>query len=414
MLNILINAYAVAPNWGSEQGVGWNWIVNIARYCKCYVITEGEWRMEIESTLEELPQKENIIFYYNPVSDEVRKMCWNQGDYRFYYHYEQWQKKTLEIARQICKEHRIDVIHQLNMVGFREPGFLWKIKDVPYVWGPLSGCSTTNLNFFSDAGIKTRLKYQFKNIVNNLQLRFSGKVRNAFKNAKVLITPRIDVHHKIKRIYHKETLIMPETGIMGSCVPIESIQRSCNDGLNILWVGRFIYTKKLDIALKTIAELKHLPKLKLHIVGFGLNNEEKHYKDLAKKLGIENLCVWHGKKDNKDVMEMMKKMDLFFFTSISEVTSTVILEAIQNRLPILCHNACGFGNVVTDDIGRKVDLVTPELSIKHFAEHIGYFYNNKHILASMHTNFDEIANGLTYESKGEVMYNIYKEITRKR
>ena len=197
-------------------------------------------------------------------------------------------------------------------------------------------------------------------------------------------------------------------------MPIESIQRSCNDGLNILWVGRFIYTKKLDIALKTIAELMHLPKLKLHIVGFGLNNEEKHYKDLAKKLGIENLCVWHGKKDNKDVMEMMKKMDLFFFTSISEVTSTVILEAIQNRLPILCHNACGFGNVVTDDIGRKVDLVTPELSIKHFAEHIGYFYNNKHILASMHTNFDEIANGLTYESKGEVMYNIYKEITRKR
>ena len=30
MLNILINAYAVAPNWGSEQGVGWNWIINIA------------------------------------------------------------------------------------------------------------------------------------------------------------------------------------------------------------------------------------------------------------------------------------------------------------------------------------------------------------------------------------------------
>lgn len=414
MLNILINAYAVAPNWGSEQGVGWNWIINIARYCKCHVITEGEWRMEIEAALEKLPQKYNIIFYYNPVSDEVRRMCWNQGDYRFYYHYEQWQKKTLKIAEQICREHKIDVIHQLNMVGFREPGFLWKIKDVPYVWGPLSGCSTTNMKFFSDAGIKTQLKYRFKNIVNNLQLRFSSKVRNAFKNARVLITPRIDVHHEIKEIYKKDTLIIPETGIMGSCVPIESVQRSGNNELNVLWVGRFIYTKKLDIALRTIAGLKHLPKLKLHIVGFGLNNEEKHYKDLAKELGVENLCVWHGKKDNKDVMEMMKKMDLFFFTSIAEVTSTVILEAIQNRLPILCHNACGFGNVVTDKIGRKVKLVSPEFSIKHFAEHIELFYNNKHVLASMHTNFDEIANGLTYESKGEVMYNIYKEITGKR
>ena len=57
---------------------------------------------------------------------------------------------------------------------------------------------------------------------------------------------------------------------------------------------------------------------------------------------------------------------------------------------------------------------TPEFSIKHFAEQIEYFYNNKQTLASMHNNFDEIANGLTYESKGEIMYNIYKEITEKR
>lgn len=90
MLNILINAYAVAPNWGSEQGMGWNWIINIAKYCKCYVITEGEWRKEIEEALLELPQKDNIKFYYNPVSEKVRKMCWNQGDWRFYYYYHKW------------------------------------------------------------------------------------------------------------------------------------------------------------------------------------------------------------------------------------------------------------------------------------------------------------------------------------
>ena len=25
--------------------------------------------------------------YYNPVSKEIRKMCWNQGDWRFYKYY---------------------------------------------------------------------------------------------------------------------------------------------------------------------------------------------------------------------------------------------------------------------------------------------------------------------------------------
>ena len=42
MLKILINAYACSPNWGSEPGMAWNWITNIAKHCKCFVITESE------------------------------------------------------------------------------------------------------------------------------------------------------------------------------------------------------------------------------------------------------------------------------------------------------------------------------------------------------------------------------------
>ena len=51
MINVLVNAYAVNPYWGSEQGMGWNWVVNIARYCNVYVITEGEFRDNIEEAL---------------------------------------------------------------------------------------------------------------------------------------------------------------------------------------------------------------------------------------------------------------------------------------------------------------------------------------------------------------------------
>lgn len=42
MLNVLVNAYAVSPAWGSEPGMGWNWVVNLAQYCNVFVITEGE------------------------------------------------------------------------------------------------------------------------------------------------------------------------------------------------------------------------------------------------------------------------------------------------------------------------------------------------------------------------------------
>ena len=246
-----------------------------------------------------------------------------------------------------------------------------------------------------------------------MQLRFSNKIRNAFKNAEILITPRIDVHNKIYRIYKKDTLIIPETGIIGNCIPVSNIQHSNKEGLNILWVGRLIYTKKLDIAIKTIAKLKHLPELKLHIVGFGLNQEERHYKDLTKRLGIEDRCIWYGRKDNKDVMELMKKMDLFFFTSIAEVTSTVVPEAIQNRLPIVCHNTCGFGNIVNDSIGRKIELRTPQDSINDFAKVLEELYNDKSILEKMKPNFDKVAEDLTYEAKAKKMFEIYNSLLKR-
>ena len=84
MINVLINAYACSPSWGSEPGMAWNWISNLASYCNLYIITEGEWKDEIEEAVRKHPHKEHLHFYYNPVSEKIRKMCWNQGDWRFY------------------------------------------------------------------------------------------------------------------------------------------------------------------------------------------------------------------------------------------------------------------------------------------------------------------------------------------
>lgn len=83
MMQILINAYAVNPDWGSEPGMGWNWVIHVAMHCKVQVITEGEWRENIERELARLPQAGNIVFHYLPVPEKIRRMCWDQGDWRF-------------------------------------------------------------------------------------------------------------------------------------------------------------------------------------------------------------------------------------------------------------------------------------------------------------------------------------------
>ena len=415
MLNILINAYAVAPNWGSEQGVGWNWIINIAKYCKCYVITEGEWRKEIEDAMKDHPLKDNIIFYYNPVPQKVRDMCWNQGDWRFYYYYHQWQKSTLKIAEEICKEHKIDVIHQLNMVGFREPGLLWKIKDIPYVWGPVGGMENIPVSYLKNVDWKQNLFCRIKNIINTLQYKYQSNVRQAIKHSQVLISAVKGVEKVFKEVYNRDSILINETGcnIKTNKDNHSTKAHTHKERLDLIWVGKFDFRKQLEIALYTIAKLKHL-NIALHVCGTGSDQQVDFYKELCSKLNINDKCIWYGKTDNKKVMDLMQQMDIFFFTSIMDLTSTVTLEAIQNRLPIVCHDTCGFGNIVNDSIGRKIELRTPQDSINDFAKIIEELYNNRELLTAMQPNFDNIAEGLTYEAKAKKMYDIYKELAAKK
>lgn len=408
MLNILVNAYAVNPYWGSEQGLGWNWVINLANYCNVYIITEGEFRDNIENEIQYLPQKENIHFYYNPLPDRIRKMCWNQGDWRFYWYYQKWQKKTLELAQNIIAKNKIDIIHQLNMIGFREPGYLWKIKDIPFVWGPIGGMELVPVNYLTGVPIKQKVIVYLKNILNNYQTKHDRRVYKAINHASQLIAAVKGVKEKIELIYKKDVLLLNETG----CKVNGYISHNPkNDYLKILWVGKFDFRKQLRLAINIIAKLKDL-KIEFHIVGGGTEVEEKQYKKLAYELGIDLICHWHGVIKNEEVQKLMRESDLLLFTSIMEGTPHVVLEAISNCLPVLCFDACGQSASVNNKVGIKVKLTSTNQSINDFATQIRYLSKNREVLANMSTACVERQEELSWNSKAQQMVEIYHSILK--
>lgn len=411
MLNILINAYACSPNWGSEPGMAWNWCSNLAKYCKLYIITEGEWKEEIEDAVKKHPYGENMHFYYNPLPEKVRKMCWNQGDWRFYYYYRQWQKKTLKIAEQICKEQQIDVLHQLNMIGFREPGLLWKIKDKPFVWGPLGGMELMPTGFLKGEPLKLKLALFVKNFINRLQRRYQPNVNKALGRAGGLAAATKGVFDFVKQHHKKEITLLNETG----CYEREIAPKlNEKDTFDVVWVGKFDYRKQLGLAIETIAKLKDCNRLKLHIIGSGSEQEENRYKALAKDSSVENMVVWHGKIPNAEVQRIMRESDLFLFTSIMEGTPHVVLEAIQNGLPVVCFDACGQSGVVNESIGVKIELTNKKTAVDDFSTAIRTLYNNVGKLRQMSINCNLRQKEISWDGKAQTMVDIYKEAIRRK
>ncbi len=407
-LNILINAYAVSPNWGSEPGMGWNWIVNIAKHCNVFVITEGEWKDEILDAVGKLPQKDNIRFYFNPLPDKVRRMCWNQGDWRFYWHYARWQKKTLAIAREIIAEHHIDVMHQLNMIGFREPGYLWKIKDIPLVWGPVGGVANIPTAYLREAGWKMNLFCRLKNLISDLQFRFHPRVRAAVKRS-TMIAAMKEVQLATKKVYGKDIPVINETGTNLADNAFRATADADNDTLKVLWVGKFDYRKRLDLALKAVAAANNR-RIRLFVCGTGTNRQVEEYQDLADDLNISGQVNWLGNVPHDRIDNLMRSSDLFLFTSISDATSTVVLEAVSAGLPILSFNTCGFGSIVKDFAGTAIELTDPRQSVADFAIQLNYFCDNRDRLKEISALELKEAHKLSWDYKGELMKETYLQL----
>ena len=413
MLKVLINAYACSPGMGSEPGMAWNWVKNLAKFCELYIITEGEFWEKIEAAVPTLEQGGNMHFYYNPVSDEIRKMCWNQGDWRFYKYYRQWQWKTYLMAKGICEKERIDVLHQLNMIGFREPGYLWKLSKengVPFVWGPIGGLKQFPTAYLKEAGLKMQLFMRLKNFLNIWQLKHEKRVDEALKTAKLLISSIPDSYRALKKYKGLESIVIPETG----CFLSEDISTSRFDTeeFHIMWVGKFDFRKQLPLALQAVALAKN-PKLKLDVYGSGSVGQVEMAKRMGEELGISQQVIWYGNQKNDVVMEAMRKAQLFFFTSVNEDTSTVVLEAVSNRLPVVCFDACGMSAVIDASVGRKIALSQPSQSAHDFARILNELEGNRALLKQLSENCKQRQMELSWEVKARKVVEEYKRIVGK-
>ena len=180
-----------------------------------------------------------------------------------------------------------------------------------------------------------------------------------------------------------------------------------------MWVGKFDFRKQLPLALLVIAMTGN-PHIVLDVYGGGSDDQVAAAKSYADSLGITGKVVWHGNQSNEVVMNAMRKAQLFFFTSVSEDTSTVVLEAVSNRLPVLCFDACGMSAVIDDKVGRKVPLSSPSQSARDFATILNEFEGNRNLLKQMSENCKQRQIELSWEEKAKTMVGWYEKIVHNR
>lgn len=403
---ILLSVYACSPEWGSEVGTGWHWVHALSKFFPLHVITEEGFRKSIEAHLSDFDGRFLPEFHYVDIGEQARTFFWTQGDWRFYKHYRNWQKKAYQTALKLHQIRHFDIVHQLGMIGFREPGYLWRLPgNHLFFWGPIGGMGEIPWSYLPSLGVKTGLIYGIKNILNLIQEYGHWRVRKAIRRADMLFAATIENQKCIRTILGKESVLLNETGAEPSRSSVRSSQNEC---LNIVWCGVMESRKALNLGLVAIQRLKQkkIP-VKLHVLGGG--HAEKRWHESLKTLNIEDFCVWYGKVEPVKVREVMDHADVMLITSIKEGTPHVLLEALESGLPVVCHNAWGMSSVVNDKCGILVPLKSPLKSVSGFFNALTRLALDKQLLKDLSQGAFARAKELSWDNKAKIMASFYLE-----
>ena len=403
-LKVLVSAYACHPEQGSEPGVGWNWVREIARYHDVWLLTEAQRFASVtESAIRTDQDLRNAVKVVG-IPRERRAERWLKS-LAYYYTYEKWQRAALAQARELHRQVRFDVVHQLNMIGYREPGFLWSL-DAPFVWGPIGGFAQMPWRYLRAMGASGALTLGLRNLANETQMRLSHRVRTAMHTSDVLIAATSVDSAAIAKFFGRQAPVVHETGTAPESEPtVRTIK--AGEPLQVLWCGLMVPRKAVGVALRAVARAGQDIPIEFHLYGAG--PQQPFARGLAEQLGIHGHCHFHGQRPRAEVVDRMRSSHVLLFPSLQEATSATVPEALATGLPVLCHKTCGQGDIVTDEVGVRVPVADPARSVEAFAKALVSLWREPDRLRAYSIAAAQGAPRLAWSAKGSAADGLYRE-----
>ena len=136
------------------------------------------------------------------------------------------------------------------------------------------------------------------------------------------------------------------------------------------------------------------------------------WKRHAQRLQIVEYCDWQGHLSRDEALRIVHASHLFVTTSLKDLTSTVIVEAMAHGVPILCPDHCGFSDAIDETCGIKL----PVRNLKKFIEALAHAITTLHDDEALRRRLAQGAlarvHKFSWEEKASSMAEIYRRKIR--
>ncbi len=286
-MKVLLSAYACEPNKGSEPGVGWNWVIEVARLGhEVWVLTRSNNQEVIEAELAKGGYPKNLHFLYYDLPNWAK--WWKKGGRGIYLYYLLWQWGAYKKAKSAHKKISFDLVHHITFGVIRQPSFIGRL-DIPFIFGPVGGGERAPWCLRKNYGFRGHIKDILRDILNFF-IKFDPMMQSTFRKANIIYVKTRSSQSLVPIKYYYKTRIQLEIGIY-QANKIKTATKCKKTGLRLLYVGRFLYWKGMSLSIHAVAlALKSNPNIHLTMIGKG--SEEKRWRRLCDKLGISDHVEW--------------------------------------------------------------------------------------------------------------------------
>jgi glycosyltransferase involved in cell wall biosynthesis len=361
-LRVLLSAYACEPGKGSEPGVGWNWVQQVARSHDVWVLTRSSNRQAIEAAMAREPLPRARWIYVDLPS---WSRWWKKGTRGLHLYYYLWQVAAYIPARRAHARIRFDVAHHVTFVNYWMPSLI-ALLPIPFVWGPVGGGESAPRSFRHDF---SRLG-QFHELARDFVRRLAQAdplVRLTASRAAIGFATTAHTQRQMRSLGCQNTAVYSEAGIPSHELAKQRPSVTAKERFTVISMGRLIHWKGFHIGLRAFARFcRSYPDADYWVLGDG--DERAGLEQLALELGVSDNVQFFGNVPRDSALEMLAAASVLLHPSLHDSGGWVCLEAMAAGRPVVCLDLGGPSLQVTDETGIKVPATTPhqaEIDLAH-------------------------------------------------
>lgn len=362
-LKVLLSAYSCEPGRGSEPGVGWSIVREIAKYHDVWVLTRpDESKDAIESELRQHPMPSlKFVYFTLPFWQDSRRLGHAGG---MQMHYYLWQIQAYFVARRLHQEIGFDIAHHVTFVKYSTPSFL-AFLPIPLIWGPLGGGESAPKDFWKDFSLKAKLYELARDLARWFGERDPFVPITARRSAVVQATTE-ETAQRLYRLGAKNVGIMQVSSLLMEDIEVLRQFPIMTDAqVKFISMGRLLHWKGFHLGIRAFAAA-NLPDAEYWICGEG--PEQEALASLAESLGVSHQVKFLGLLPRQEALHRLGQCHVLVHPSLHDSGGWVCAEAMAAGRPVICLDMGGPAVQISSETGIKVSALNPETAVEGLAK----------------------------------------------